>query len=79
MSGPSFGALLQSARKARGLSQSALAEKLGVNATYISHLEHDRREPSVMLLRLMGRVLDVSPVVLFRPLAERPTKEDDRG
>ena len=46
-------------RLASGLSQRELAEKLAVDPTYISHLESDRRDPSVRLLKRFAALTEV--------------------
>lgn len=47
----SLGRALKQIRLAAGLSQRELAGKLDVDPTYISHLEKDRRDPSVKFLK----------------------------
>lgn len=46
-------------RLASGLSQRELAEKLAVDPTYISHLERDRRDPSVRFLKRLASLSEV--------------------
>lgn len=54
-----MGRAIKSIRVASGQSQRELAEKLAVDPTYISHLERDRREPSVRLLKRFAAVTGV--------------------
>jgi predicted transcriptional regulator/DNA-binding XRE family transcriptional regulator len=42
-----------------GLSQAALAQRLGVSASYLNLVEHDRRPVTTSLLLDLARVLDV--------------------
>jgi len=58
---PGFGAVLNAARRRRGLSQRELAADAGISAGYLAMLETDRRAPSksvadtlVLALRLDG-------------------------
>jgi transcriptional regulator with XRE-family HTH domain len=64
----SLGGMIKRLRSAAGLSQKEFAEKLEIDRTYLSHLEADRREPSVQLLRKMASTLSL-PVGLFLALA----------
>lgn len=41
------------------MSQKDLAAAVGVVPSYLSHVEADRREPSLTLLRALARELDV--------------------
>ncbi|MEN5000084.1 helix-turn-helix transcriptional regulator [Luteimonas sp. TWI875] len=45
-----LGALLQAARKAQGLTQAALASRLGLSQSRVSHLELNAHEMSVAQL-----------------------------
>lgn len=48
-------------RKMKGLSQSDLAERVGVTQGYISHLETGRKEyPSIRVLSRIATTLDVA-------------------
>jgi transcriptional regulator with XRE-family HTH domain len=40
-----FGERLRELRKAKGLNQKQLADKVGIDFTYLSKLENDRRSP----------------------------------
>ncbi|MDE2782449.1 MAG: helix-turn-helix domain-containing protein [Gemmatimonadota bacterium] len=46
-------------RLAAGLSQRELAGRLAVDPTYLSHLESDRRDPSVRFVKRYAAVVDV--------------------
>jgi transcriptional regulator with XRE-family HTH domain len=61
---PSIGALLQYWRKARSLSQLALAHEADVSPRHVCFLETGRAKPSREMVLLLARVLDV-------PLRER--------
>lgn len=43
-------------RQLHDLTQKDLAEKLGVDPSHVSHLEADRREPSIALLRGLAEI-----------------------
>jgi transcriptional regulator with XRE-family HTH domain len=55
----SIGALLQWWRRARGLSQLALAAQANVSPRHVSFLETGRAHPSREMVLRLGRVLDV--------------------
>jgi transcriptional regulator with XRE-family HTH domain len=61
----SFGKVLKQARLALGLSQQALARKLGVRASHIGYLEQGRRRPSLTLLNELADTLGVDKERLF--------------
>ena len=60
-----FGEAIKMYRGKAGLSQVALARKVGIVAPYLSAIEHDKREPSVSLIRSIGKELRIAPEVLF--------------
>ena len=51
-----LGRYILRARQYAGYTQKQLAEKIGVTKTYISHLENERSEPSIALLRDVTKV-----------------------
>ncbi len=82
-----FGQKVRSLRQAMGLSQRALAPKLGINFTYLSKIENERLDsgdyPSEALICTIARVLDASedellllaekiPPAIRRRVMERP-------
>ncbi len=56
-----IGRRLRRLRLERGLSQSALAARLGISASYLNLIEHDRRNLTVPLLLEASRILEVDP------------------
>ena len=56
----SFAARMRAARKARGITQTALAEAVGLCNTQLSSFERGVREPSLGNLRKIARALGVS-------------------
>ena len=57
---PEMGEHLREARRARGLSLRALADRLGVSPSLISQIETGRANPSVSTLYAIAAELDVS-------------------
>lgn len=55
-----FGANVRKQREQRGLSQEALAQKLGVHQTFIAHIENGRKNPSFRLAQRVATLFGVS-------------------
>ena len=78
-----FGAALAAVRATRPgatrdqLSQSELARLAGLDHSYISRLEHDRRAPSRDAALLLGRVLGATPAERDRLLVAAGFRPDD--
>lgn len=53
------GANVRRLRIAAGLSQAALAERMGVDRAYVSGLELGQRNPTIVTLWHIGEALDV--------------------
>ena|SRR5438105_8101165 len=57
-----FGQKTQQLRKAKGLSQRAVAAEIGINFTYLSKIENDKVDfaafPSEATIRKLAKVLD---------------------
>lgn len=73
-----LGSMLQAARKARGLNQSALAARIGLSQSRISHLELNAHELSVEQLLAWCAALGLELTVGARGgAAERPMSTMD--
>ena len=59
MSKPIIGPTLRRLRTAQGLSQQALAQKLGISTSYLNLIEHDQRSVTANLLFKLAKILDV--------------------
>ncbi len=60
---------LKAARMRAGLSQMALAAKMGVSVSYIGMLERGVRCPPLSTLERLGSALSVDPADLLRRTA----------
>jgi transcriptional regulator with XRE-family HTH domain len=58
---------LRSYRKARGLSQEAFADVLGVHRTYMGGIERGERNLTLKSLERIAGQLDLEPVILLTP------------
>ena len=55
-------------RKGRGLTSEKLAERCCINAVYLRQIEGDRKTPSLPLVLVLCRELNVSPSYLLGDL-----------
>jgi transcriptional regulator with XRE-family HTH domain/tetratricopeptide (TPR) repeat protein len=71
-----FGRILRGKRAARGFTQRELADRAGVDASYISQLERDHKSPSSKTLLRLADALDVEVAEL---LAMYLPEQDDES
>lgn len=68
------GESIKSLRTASGLLQRDLAKRAGISASLLSLVEKGRREPTIPLLRAIGRALEIPPgVLVVVALADDPS------
>lgn len=60
-----FGKRLREARLKKKMSQGDIAKKLGVHRSYISGLEHGKRNPSLLTINKMADAIGVDPKELI--------------
>jgi transcriptional regulator with XRE-family HTH domain len=58
---------LRAHRQAKGLSQEAFADVIGVHRTYMGGLERGERNLTLKSLERIAGWLDVDPLALLRP------------
>jgi DNA-binding XRE family transcriptional regulator len=58
-------------RIAAGLTQTAVAERSGMNRSYLSHLESGRRNPTLATLERLAKTLKVTPGAFFEDVSAR--------
>jgi transcriptional regulator with XRE-family HTH domain len=58
---------LRAHRQARGLSQEAFAEELGVHRTYMGGIERGERNLTLKSLERISGQLDLDPLTLLQP------------
>lgn len=63
--GSSIGKQIRAFRKVYGFNQVELSGKLGIEPTYLSAIENDRREASITLLRKMSKIFKVDLIITF--------------
>lgn len=65
-----MGANLQRLRREKGFSQEELAHAANVHQTYVSDLEHGKRNPSIVILDRLAKALDADLVDLCAPVSQ---------
>lgn len=61
-----FGEKLQRLRQRQGLSQSQLAEMLGVTRTHVSRMERGEKIPNIAMLLKISNIFGVTTDLLIR-------------
>jgi transcriptional regulator with XRE-family HTH domain len=61
---------LRAYREARGLSQEAFADELGVHRTYMGGIESGERNLTLKSLERIASQLDLDPLALLQPPEE---------
>ena len=70
-----LGDLLKNARESAGLTQEQLALEAGVDRTYISQLEHDKKSPTIQMLFRLCRAMKASPTKIVSLLEASPNTD----
>lgn len=60
-----FGEQVKKLRMETGLSQEEFAEKLGIHRTYVSFIERGQRNPSLLMIFKISRVLKIKLPAIF--------------
>lgn len=60
-----FGDHVRSVRAAKGLSQEELADRSGLNRTYVGSVERGERNVSLLNIHKLAAALDVAPSTLL--------------
>jgi transcriptional regulator with XRE-family HTH domain len=74
-----FGATIKKFREKAALTQKELADALQVTPTYLSAIEHERKQPSLDLLKNVSKVLGIPREVLFWESVDWDTGEEVQG
>jgi transcriptional regulator with XRE-family HTH domain len=64
-SGSGIGFRIKTIRKKLGINQSELADRAGINRSYISYLENGRSSPTLEVLEKIAKGLSIGLVELF--------------
>ena len=75
-----IGNTLALARKAKKLSQTELAKRVGLQSSYISQIESNDKVPTIQTLESIGKVLEVpAGIILLKAKVEENIKDIDKG
>ena len=66
-----LGGILREAREKAGLTQEELAFRAGVDRTYVSQLENDKKSPTVQTLFRLCEAMNASPAAAITRLERR--------
>ncbi|HEV3322103.1 MAG TPA: helix-turn-helix transcriptional regulator [Solirubrobacteraceae bacterium] len=70
---------LRAYRQARGLSQEAFADELGVHRTYMGGIERGERNLTLKSLERIASQLDLDPLALLQPPGAESTPPFAQG
>ena len=65
-----LGRRIRAERTAKKMTQEELAEKIGITATHLKHIESEHRKPSIEVLFSLASELHISLDALLLPLSE---------
>jgi transcriptional regulator with XRE-family HTH domain len=75
-----IGGTLALARKAKRLSQTELAKRVGLQSSYISQIESNDRIPTLQTLEAICKILQIpSGIVLLKAKVEENVSDTDKG
>lgn len=66
-----FGGIVRRLRTDRGLTQEALAERAGVNVSYIGFIERGENVPTLSVFLDLAGALEIDPGTLAREVARK--------
>jgi transcriptional regulator with XRE-family HTH domain len=67
-----FGDTVRRLRKARNLSQEALAERAGMNADFVGFIERGDNVPTLTTILQIARALGIQPSTIIEEFDEQP-------
>ena len=65
-----FATNLRRCRLAAGLSQEAVAERMGVDRAHVSSMERGQQNVTLMTLSLVAQALKIDPAELMAPISK---------
>lgn len=74
-----LGSTVRRLRHEADLTQEQLAERIEISPSYLSHIESDRREPRIEVLRRLAQELPVWPGLLLGAVVQTEMPEELRS
>lgn len=71
-----LGSTVRRLRNQADLTQEQLAERIEISPSYLSHIESDRREPRIEVLRQLAQELPVWPGLLLGTVVQTEMPEE---
>lgn len=72
-----LGQTIKRIRKEKNVSQSVLAKQCEISQTYLSKIENDKKEPTILVLKNISSNLDIPlPILFFLAVDEDDVKEE---
>lgn len=71
-----IGLRIKNLRRAEGLSQEELAEKMGISSKYLSSIERGKENPTLDTLIKLANALKIEPSEIFNFSHEGKSKKD---
>ncbi|NGP75627.1 helix-turn-helix transcriptional regulator [Balneolaceae bacterium YR4-1] len=74
-----FGDAIYTVRKQKNMSQDKFSKLIGVDQSYLSLLENNKKRPSTKLLEEISNSINIPlPILLFYSISEEDVKNDKR-
>lgn len=74
-----FGVRVRQLRRARGWSQEALADAVGLAVTYVGQIERGQRNPSLRVVEKFAEILQVDAPSLLTATSLQPGDPTESG
>ncbi len=74
-----IGQAIKTIRKSKGFKQKDLSERCEITQTYLSLIEHGKRNPNINLIEKISAILGVPvPVIYFQSLTENDVENSKK-
>lgn len=74
-----LGTTIKKLREQKGIRQNAFAKACNLSQTYVSQIENNAKEPSIEILKLISKKLNIPlPILFFLSMDEKDVKVNKR-